>query len=1162
MVPTQSIVGQKIAGYLVLEKIGSGGMANVFKAYDAKNDRDVAIKLIHPFLLEDRLMVRRFEQEAKVLASLSHPNIVGTYAYEQDEAGNHLLLMEYINGRSLKAFLHNKKFTPPIPLEETIRIIVQVASAIGHAHQHKIIHRDIKPSNVMVTADNRAVLMDFGIVKLLDQTSAMTITGSLLGTPAYMSPEQALGEPGDTRGDIYALGVLLYQMVTGQLPFDADTPMGIIMKHVSERPPLPALFNPNTPLSLHHVIMKALEKDPADRYQTAEELIEALQQVDLSGNDQKAPVEYEVKSSTPAQLDTISSPPISAPFQFPPQIPNFSERAKTLQRVIKKLSDGSESQIVGLVGFGGVGKTAVAVHAVRQLTHKFPDGILWAQLDYSTPEAELVKIADAFGQAEAVSQKFTLPQKADFVRQILANKNVLIVLDNAQDSEQIKWLIPTGKQNATLITSRNQKMLRSLDAHVITVTPFNESEAVQFLATVIGAERVLNERSTAKELGQLVGGLPLALSIVASLLNEATDLSIAEYTDLLRDEKTRLANLTDWEDATRDVAASFELSFQSLPVPLQHLFASLAIFDGPDFAARDVSIISKIPPVQAKMGLGRLHSLSLIGTGLGERESALPIQLADDGRYQINPLLRAFAREKLGETYTDLRHRSAEYFANMAHLNTSFEDNSRLDLEWQNIYGAMAWSFENKVWPPLQMGTLALTAHHFGNFGFMDARGLWAQASTLLNWCLQNPNINQLIQSKLLNRLAAFAIKQHKPEEAEKYLQTNQTLLKKNSTFLDFALEKAHMYSLNHHLAQQNNQQEALAWINKSLDTLAGFADTQALQEKAHFLILKSAVLVRLGMLDEAEEASQIGMNLLPTTPTPSLIGAYLNLTSIYYYQGKFEQCAHLLEEVMPIAEKLGDFTRLARAAMNLGIMQEQLGDFQKAARNYKKSLRLQKALGNSDDEGSAHINLASLYNKLGEEQKAIEHAQKAAQLAAQFNLLELKLFSFVAQAEVYLNQDNWLNAQSLIQPLFHEEELKEAIPPYLLPSIYRIEAKILWLRGDLELALERAKVALDFASDDSYRLEQGICWRVIGRIKGTLSAPDTVEALEQSIEILSDQSPYELAKSQLILAQFLVGAERFDEAMPLLYSAKERFEHFQAKRELKFVLDILGSVQ
>lgn len=1156
----RSLIGEMLGDYEIVEKVGSGGMANVFKAVHSETKQSVAIKLIHPFLLEDRVMVGRFEREAAVMARLEHPNIVKTYAFHSDEDENHYLVMEYVEGASLKALLESDLFgNGRDHLAQTIDIISQVAQAVGYAHQHQMVHRDIKPGNIMLTPEGRVVLMDFGIVKLLDQTSAMTVTGSLLGTPAYMSPEQALGEPGDTRGDIYALGVVLFQLVTGELPFDAETPMGVIMKHVSEPPPLPGALNPATPLSLHNVIWKAMEKDPYDRFQTAVSLIDALQEVDLSSDAPSAPTRYDFQIGSEQKLDTLSSPLLPTPYQFPPRIPNFSQRDKTVGKVVDRLSDGSKNQILGLVGFGGVGKTAVAIHAIRQLRHIFTDGILWAQLDYSSPEAELVKIADAYGQTEAVSKKYTLPQKSEFIRQILANKKVLLVLDNVQDSEQLRWLMPNGRKNAVLITTRNHKMLQSIDAQIVTVNPFSENEAVEYLASVIGADRVLRERSVAKELGRLTGGLPLALSIVASLLNEAEDLSIAEYTDLLRDEKTRLANLTDWEDATRDVAASFELSYQTLPVPLQHLFASLAVFDGPDFAARDVAIISKMPPVQAKLGLGRLHSLSLIGTGLGERELELPLRLADKGRYQINPLLRAFAREKLVDKYDLLRKRSAEYFANMASLNTSFDNFSRLDLEWQNIFGALSWAYQNQQWEPLLMGTLALTNHQFGNYGFMDARGLWNQAMEMLGWALNNPGNSELVQIRLVNRLAAFAIKLSDWEKARMLLQSTQAMLQSKGKTLDYALETAVLYDLHHRLAQQNDQQEALSWIEQGLKALAPFVDSPALHEQARLHIEKSKVLLKLGEFEEAIEAAQIGLNLLPTDPTPTLISGYLNLAIVHYYQGDLKQSIQLLLLVIPLAERMQDFHRSATAAMNLGIMQEQLGQFRRASRNYLKSLRLYKALGDNDNEGSSHINLGSLYIKLGEDEKAKEHLETAVSIAKQFHLEELELFAYTCLADFYLHQKQWEAAQNSVEQI---EEMKEAVPSYLLPSLHRVRATIVWHQGNVKEARRLVSLALSAAEDGNYVLEQGMCWRLIGDMRHHEGDEKADEAYQNSLRLLADQGPYELARSQLAYAQYLLTKGERETAVALLKKAKDTFEQLATRREQKLTLDILSANQ
>lgn len=279
-----TLSGKTIGKYQIESKLGSGGMAEVYKGYQQHLDRYVAIKFMHAFLVSEEGFLQRFKREAKAMAGLSHPNIVRVYDFDVYE-NSYYLVMEYIDGGTLKEHLQERANTgEQMSMDEAMRITTQVADALAYAHRRGMVHRDIKPANIMLDKDSgKAILTDFGIVKLMgNQSVAYTATGALIGTPAYMSPEQALGKPGDARADIYSLGVLLFQMITNQLPFDADTPLAVVMKHVNEPAPLPMTFNPNVPLDLQDVALKALAKDPEERYQTAGEFAAALRGIDLS----------------------------------------------------------------------------------------------------------------------------------------------------------------------------------------------------------------------------------------------------------------------------------------------------------------------------------------------------------------------------------------------------------------------------------------------------------------------------------------------------------------------------------------------------------------------------------------------------------------------------------------------------------------------------------------------------------------------------------------------------------------------------------------------------------------------------------------------------------------------------------------------------------------
>ncbi|MCB0026921.1 MAG: serine/threonine protein kinase, partial [Anaerolineales bacterium] len=270
-----SKVGQTIGKYKILELLGRGGMAEVYKGYQENLERFVAIKIMHSFLASEPDFLRRFEREARAMASLNHPNIVGVYDFDIID-DNYYIVMEYVSQGTLKEKLEamaNKG--ERLPLQAAIRYTLEIADALAYAHSRGMFHRDIKPANIIINERDAAILTDFGIAKMVSGPSH-TATGSMIGTPAYMSPEQGLGKPGDLRSDIYALGVLFFQMATGRMPYDADTPLGIVMKHVNEPVPNPSDFNTVLPAGIREVIIKAMAKNPDDRYQTAHDMARDL----------------------------------------------------------------------------------------------------------------------------------------------------------------------------------------------------------------------------------------------------------------------------------------------------------------------------------------------------------------------------------------------------------------------------------------------------------------------------------------------------------------------------------------------------------------------------------------------------------------------------------------------------------------------------------------------------------------------------------------------------------------------------------------------------------------------------------------------------------------------------------------------------------------------
>ncbi|ASJ54573.1 serine/threonine protein kinase [Brevibacillus formosus] len=265
--------GQRLGGrYQIESRVGGGGMAIVYKAKDLILNRPVAVKVLRSQFGTDEDFVNRFRREAQAVASLSHPNVVGVYDVGQD-GDTHYMVMEYIEGYTLKEVIIQRG---ALPVEEAVRIAEQICDALDHAHQNQIIHRDIKPHNIMIGKNGRVKVTDFGIARAVT-SATITHTNAMLGSVHYFSPEQARGGITGEKSDIYSLGIVLYEMVTGELPFSGDSPISVALKHLQEPLPEPRQVNTAIPQSVENCILKALVKDPFLRYASASEMLEDLE---------------------------------------------------------------------------------------------------------------------------------------------------------------------------------------------------------------------------------------------------------------------------------------------------------------------------------------------------------------------------------------------------------------------------------------------------------------------------------------------------------------------------------------------------------------------------------------------------------------------------------------------------------------------------------------------------------------------------------------------------------------------------------------------------------------------------------------------------------------------------------------------------------------------
>jgi branched-chain amino acid transport system substrate-binding protein len=359
----EDLTGRQFGHYQIVAPLGEGGMAAVYKAYQPSMERHVAVKVLPRHMAKSEEFVNRFRREAKLLAQLQHPHILPVFDYGEAD-GYPYIVMPFVQSGTLAELLHKRQQSLP----EVRRIMVQIGDALSYAHTRGMIHRDIKPSNVLIDERGNCLLTDFGLARMAESATKITTSGTVMGTPAYMSPEQGAGSVIDHRSDIYSLGIIFYEMVTGRVPYVAETPIAVVFKHIQDPLPSARKVNPSLPELVELVLLKALAKDPQDRYQTAEEFVKAIQRAIPEGIsvDEKIPPE-----SVP-DIATMIAPPGAASGKVVSEMqPVAVSRMTQAQAPLESRTVVAESReprrfpIWAVAGIGIVALAAIVIFAVR-----------------------------------------------------------------------------------------------------------------------------------------------------------------------------------------------------------------------------------------------------------------------------------------------------------------------------------------------------------------------------------------------------------------------------------------------------------------------------------------------------------------------------------------------------------------------------------------------------------------------------------------------------------------------------------------------------------------------------------------------------------------------------------------------------------------------------
>ena len=911
------MIGKTIGNrYFLQQEIGAGGMGSVFLGQDIQQKQQVAIKHLKPELARPDL-VERFQREGEALRKLNHPNIVGMLDNVEEE-GQHYLVMEYVAGGDLSDILDEGSLS----LEKIISLAIDVCDALTRAHRVGIIHRDLKPPNVLIATDGTPRLTDFGIAHVIEK-ERVTETGAIIGTLDYVPPEVLNGESIDTRADIWAFGVMLFEMLAGQRPFTGDGVIEIINAIATQ--PIPDLeaLQPDAPVELVDLVYRMLERDRNARISSMRHVGAALEDI-LHGRSVQAALPS-TRFAPPAP-DVLHPARHNLPVQTTPFIGREAELA-----ALKQLLDNPEVHLVTIAGPGGMGKTRLALESAASQINNHRDGVFLIELaPLSTVEGIVPATADAVGyqfQSDGRDQK---QQLLDY----LHNKKMLLVLDNFEHLMAGATLTTDILQAAPgihiLATSR-QRLHQSAE-HLFNLHGMDfpawetPDDALEFAAVKLflqSARRVVPDYAvTTENMGhiaricKLVQGMPLGIVLAASWVSMLGPDEIAH--EIQQNVEFLEADMGDLPERHRSIRAACDYSWKLMTEAEQQLFARLGVFQGG--FTREAA--------QAVAGADLRGLMSLGNKSIIERD-------AETGRYNMHELLRLYAQQRLGPDEAQIRDVHLQYFLEWAVEsvdkrwgNDAAEWFDQTEREMPNVRLAIARAVENGDAEIALKLVNALWWYWFRHGAGREAKGYFEQALALSQKDTPAYAYACLNLGTILAMLGDFGQAMRLQDEAA-------TLAEK----FDVPVVKATLVWTQ--TFRTSDYDEAVPLFEQALDLLGHQVDD--MRRSAILISYGDRVRVQ-GDLEKAEQVYQECLTLSRETRfTESFVDSTGNLGRIAILKRDYDRATDLIEDAVREARRNGTRVLVGHWLLQLGALELFRGLLENAEQHISDSLAIQE---------------------------------------------------------------------------------------------------------------------------------------------------------------------------------------------------------------------------